>query len=267
VWSRIDAGASAGSAARRWRLPAASAVALAAAIASATTTLMARETAMASATALAPAAGADGNGDSDRCSEPLCYTASSLEAERNRVVLHDIDIIDTTRGTTNIRADLAEASGLDLGNSQWVLTGHVHVSMPQGQLSADRATVKFVDKRIASMTAHGAPAEFEHATGSGHDGAQAGAAPPARPGTAQSIPESAHGHARDITFDMDRDELQLNGDSWLTDGCSEISSQHITYDIASQRVQADAAPGDSTRVHGTIRQRTQVPCGSTVGQP
>ena len=108
-----------------------------------------------------PVAGAAG-ADREGCNEPLCYTASSLEAERNRMVLHDINIVDTTRGITRIRADLAEANGQDLGNSEWVLTGHVQVFMPQGKLSADKATVQFVNKRIASMSAQGAPAEFEH---------------------------------------------------------------------------------------------------------
>jgi lipopolysaccharide export system protein LptA len=56
--------------------------------------------------------------------------------------------------------------------------------------------------------------------------------------------------------------VQLQGDSWLTDGCNEINSDHILYDIASQRVQADVAPGDSGRVHGTIRSRAGTPCAA-----
>ena len=84
--------------------------------------------------------------DQQRAREPATnrcvYTASKLEAERNRMVLHDIDIVDTTRGITHIKADLAEATGEDLGNSDWVLTGHVQVSMPQGKLRADRATMQ-----------------------------------------------------------------------------------------------------------------------------
>jgi lipopolysaccharide transport protein LptA len=166
------------------------------------------------------------------CHEPLCYTASRLEAERNRLLLYDIDIVDTTRGISHIKADVAEANGADIGSSDWVLTGHVQVYMPEGQLRADKATVQFVDKRIDTMTAEGAPAEFEHALDNG---------------------QTAHGHARSITFDMQRNEVQLNGDGWLSDGCREITSGHIGYDIGSQRMWADNVPGDSARVHGTIR--------------
>ncbi len=219
----------------------------------------------ASAAVAAPAAASAAALES--CNEPLCYTASRLDAERNRMVLHDIDIIDTTRGKTHITADLAEATGLDLGDSQWVLTGHVHVTMPEGQLTADRATVTFMNKRIASMTADGAPAEFEHTvdgTARPPSGAPAGGQSAAQAATAVN----AHGHARQIIFDMDRNQLQLIGDGWLTDGCSEISSQHITYDIDSQRVQADSAPGEGgARVHGTIRPHSPGQCAPQGTRP
>src|SRR5579862_7336909 len=183
------------------------------------------------------------------CNEPLCYTASSLEAERNHLVLKDIAIVDTTRGTTQIKADHAEANGLDLGNSRWVLTGHVQVYLPQGQLQASSATVQFADKRIASIAADGSPALFERQV--------------VRSG--QATPTDVTGHAQQITYNVARNQVQLTGDSWLTDGCNDISTQLITYDIASQRVEASAAPGAEGRVHGTMR--AGAPCVPAVGTP
>jgi len=207
----------------------------------------------------APPAGANREG----CTEPLCYTASRLEAERNRMVLHDISIVDTTRGITRIKADLAEANGQDLGNSEWVLTGHVQVWMPQGKLSADRATVQFLNKRIASMSAQGAPAEFERTIDA--------AAPSAGPGDAgnrgRGAIDSARGHAREIDYDMERELLKLTGDSWLSDGCNEINSQSIVYDIVNQKVRADAAPGGDTQVHGTLHARTGPQCAPGGSKP
>jgi lipopolysaccharide transport protein LptA len=199
--------------------------------------------ASAAASATAPPA------PTETCNEPLCYTASSLDAAPNRILLHDIDIVDTTRGLTHIKADMAEATGADLGNSTWVLTGHVQVFMPQGQLSADHATVHFVNKHIISMSAEGSPAQFEHNPGN----------------PTQAAVENARGHAREITYDLEHNELQLNGDSWLTDGCNEINSQHIVYDTLTQRVQAETPPGDGARVHGTIRSRSSSSCGSGGG--
>lgn len=192
--------------------------------------------------------GAEAAVEASPCDEPpLCYTASRLQAERNHIVLYDIDIVDRTRGISRIRADRAEASGLDLGDSDLVLTGQVRMNMPEGELRADRATVKFAAKRITSMSAQGDPATFEHAL--------------------DKNLQTAHGHAREITYDLERDELQLKGDSWLSDGCNEITSDHIVYDIASQRVQADSTPGETNRVHGTIRSRSGTPCTSGAARP
>jgi lipopolysaccharide transport protein LptA len=181
------------------------------------------------------------------CNEPpMCYRASRLEAERNRIVLYDFDIVDMTRGVSHIKADRAEGDGLDFANSRWVLTGHVQVFIPEGQLRADKATVLFASQHVDSMTAEGAPAEFEHALDNG---------------------QTAHGHAQAIDFDVARNEVQLHGDSWLSDGCKEITAGHISYDIGSQRVRADSSPGDIGRVHGTIRAGDSTQCGASGSRP
>ncbi len=200
----------------------------------------------AAALCLAVQAVAEPPADDGPCREPLCYTASRLEAERNRIILYDIDIVDTTRGLSRIQAQRAEATGLDLGSSEWLLTGDVQVSMPEGQLHSERATVKFANKRIDTITADGGPAQFEHRLDTG---------------------QLAHGHARSITFDMERNTLQLNGDGWLSDGCNEINSSHIAYDLATQKVRADSAPGDTARVHGTIRSGAASQCSGLASRP
>ena len=183
------------------------------------------------------------------CKEPVCYSASGLgiDAQHNHIELFNFEAVDTTRGLTYLSTDRLDATGagkrLDFGNSNWQLTGHVHVQMPDGQLASRTATVKFADKRIVSITANGMPALFQHrATG--------GSSAPARgPGTNLSV----HGHANAIIYDVSRDEVQFDGDGWYTDGCNEISSQRITYNLSTQSVLANAEPGSHTRVHGTIR--------------
>jgi lipopolysaccharide transport protein LptA len=108
--------------------------------------------------------------------------------------------------------------------------------------------VQFVNKRIASMSAQGTPAEFEHSAAVG-------------------VADGARGHAREIDYDLESDLLKLNGDSWLSDGCNEITSQSIVYDIVNQKVRADAAPGGDTQVHGTLHSRSGPKCASTASRP
>jgi lipopolysaccharide transport protein LptA len=216
------------------------------------------------ALAEAPLSGAAASGsEREACKEPLCYTASRLEAERNRMVLYDINIVDTTRGITHIKADVAEATGEDLGNSDWVLTGHVQASLPQGKLSADRATVQFVNKRITSMSAQGAPAEFERSVDRSPDNLAPGDGAKGSHGQT----DSARGRAREIDYDLEHDLLTLKGDGWLTDGCNEINSQSIVYDITNQKVRAEAVPGDDTQVHGTLHSRSTGQCAPGASRP
>jgi lipopolysaccharide transport protein LptA len=185
------------------------------------------------------------------CGQPLCYTASRLEAERNHLAATNIDIVDTTRGTTQIKADRAEASGLDLGNARWILTGHVQVYLPQGQLQANIATIQFADSRIASIDVQGEPAQFAREV----------------PRGGQSEPTEVTGHAQQISYNVAREQVQLNGDSWLTDGCNDISTQQIIYYITSQRVEASAGAGNTGQVHGTIGPRTGAVCTAGPAQP
>jgi hypothetical protein len=136
-----------------------------------------------------------------------------------------------------------------------VLTGHVQASLPQGKLQRRPATVQFVNKRIASMSAQGAPAEFERSV----DRSAETAPPGDGANRSHGQVDNARGHAREIDYDLEHDLLTLKGDSWLTDGCNEINSQSIVYDIANQKVRAEAVPGDDTQVHGTLHARTGTP--------
>jgi lipopolysaccharide transport protein LptA len=204
----------------------------------------------------APAGAAESGDDKatvENCRDPLCLNASHMELTPNHVVLHEFDIVDTTRGITHVKGDLADGTGRDFKNSTWVLTGHVEVTLPQGHLSAERASMQTVNNRITMMTAQGSPAQFESAGDA--------AAPNAPKASVAAAIKHARGHANEIIYNLEHGELQLDGDSWLSDGCNEISSQHISYDIASQKVHAETNPGGKDKVHITST-RTAPGCGS-----
>jgi lipopolysaccharide transport protein LptA len=179
----------------------------------------------------------EGNDSVENCHKPQCYKGSSfnLDLHSNHLEVPDFEMVDTTRGA-HIKADRAERSGAKADDSTWVLTGHVEITVPQGHLGADQATMQVVSSRIVTMTAQGSPAQFER----GADSTASGI-----------IGRGAHGHAREIIYDLDRSELQLNGDAWLTDGCYyELHSQHISYDIANQKVRGGL--NDGSGVQGSV---------------
>jgi lipopolysaccharide transport protein LptA len=175
----------------------------------------------------------DYKGSLAACHDPVCLTGSNFQGTTTHVTWHDITIVYSMRATL-VKGDLAEGTfdANDSKNSHWVMTGHVQIFMPQGHLSADNATMQIVDDRVTLLTAQGAPALFERAD-------DAPLPPNANGGTQQKL-EHAHGHAREIVYDVDRNQLDLSGDAYLTAGCSEFNSEHMVYDITDQRVQADS---------------------------
>jgi lipopolysaccharide export system protein LptA len=179
----------------------------------------------------------------------LHWDAAQLDYQRGQVVLRDVQI---TQDATTIQADLAEASGLEFEDSSWVFTGNVRLHMPRGNLTADHATVKFVDSRVTAASVHGSPAVFAGEVGENR--------------------QPARGHAQDIDYDVASDEIRLTGDAWLTDGRNEINGARIVYKVAAQRVQAEGRAGGGGRVSGTIHPRaapapTQTPPAPTQTPP
>ncbi|HEY7928657.1 MAG TPA: LptA/OstA family protein [Steroidobacteraceae bacterium] len=209
------------------------------------------------------------------CHEALCFWANSdepgasLTLSRTHMVMINPEIVDTTRGIAHITADRGEESGPEVGNSRWVFTGHIRADMSDGQLRADMATVQIVDGRIVSIAAQGSPALFQrpasaasaasaarNATGpstAGAPGAPATGAGKGAAGKAGLADITVRGHADSITYDAAHDRVQFSGESWFTDGCNELTSQLVTYDMQTQTVQAGAKPGGNGRVRGVIR--------------
>jgi lipopolysaccharide transport protein LptA len=187
------------------------------------------------------------------CHESVCLNGSSVESTPTHLTWHDITIVYVTRSTV-VKGDLGEGdvTSADSKNSNWALTGHVQIWMPQGHLSADHATMKITNDRITTLTAQGAPAQFERFPD--------GPLPGNLSGPTQAALQHANGHAGEIIYDVEHNQLELNGDAHVTAGCYEFSSEHIVYDLTNQKVQAD--PRDDSHVTGIIRNG----CGPSAGK-
>ena len=133
----------------------------------------------------------------------------------------------------SIRAERAESTGLDASNSTWNFYGNVTITMVEGQMHADHATVLIARGRISSATVTGTPASFEQRA------AEGGAV-------------SARGRANDIHYDAAGGNLVFTGDVWFdSESTGEISSSRATYNIPART--SSFEKGDGGRVRGTIR--------------
>jgi lipopolysaccharide export system protein LptA len=155
--------------------------------------------------------------------------SSDFDYRNNTLVFKRVKI---TQGLLQVEAEEANATGLEFVNSQWTLKGAVRITVPDGKLTSDTATVGFKDNQIDRAEIRGAPASFE-----------------------QRLKESrqlAQGHAQSIVYDVRNGTVQLSGQAWLSDGQNEIRGNKLIYDIGRQRVAANPGETEPGGVHITI---------------
>ena len=157
-------------------------------------------------------------------------SSSQIDSRANRLTFFEVTI---TQGTLTIQADkaVANGTGLSFDDSNWEVTGGVHIRFENGSLQAATATVRFTGNRIALAQASGTPAEFEQQL--------------------DSLPRPVRGHAGSIDYDFVAQRVRLAGDAFLFDGRNEMTSPSIVYLVQEQIAQNEAGPG--SRVHITIR--------------
>src|SRR5882672_4528229 len=168
---------------------------------------------------------------------PILVDARSTEfdGKSNRLLFHAVTI---TQGKLRVDAGEAAATGLNFDNSQWQLTGDVHIRMEKGSLSSDRADVTFANNLIARAVINGAPANFEQ--------------------TLEQPSQIARGRANVIEYDVRNGTVRLAENAWLSDGEVELSGDILVYDIRAERVVANSPATSEGRVHITIP-RTRKP--------
>jgi lipopolysaccharide transport protein LptA len=140
--------------------------------------------------------------------------------------------VKIAQGPLQVEAEEARATGLNFENSKWDLEGQVRITLPDGKLAADHATVSFRDNAVVQAEVRGSPATFEQRL--------------------EQSRQLARGHARTIAYDVRAGTVSLAGDAWLTDGESEIRGDTLIYDIGRQRVAANPGATQPGGVRITI---------------
>ena len=143
--------------------------------------------------------------------------------------------VKITQGPLTVEAQEANATGLEFVNSQWTLKGQVKITVPDGKLASDTATVSFRDNQIVRAQVRGSPAVFEQRL--------------------EKSGQLAQGRAESIEYDVRNGTVQLAGDAWLSDGQNEIRGRTLVYDIGRQRVAANPGETEPGGVRITINPR------------
>ena len=162
---------------------------------------------------------------------PINLEAASSDFDyRNNTLL--FKRVKITQGPLTVEAQEASATGLEFVNSQWTLKGQVKITVPDGKLASDTATVSFKDNQIVRAQIRGAPAVFEQRL--------------------EKSGQLAQGRAGSIEYDVRNGTVQLAGDAWLSDGQNEIRGEKLVYDIGRQRVAANPGGTEPGGVRITI---------------
>ena len=146
--------------------------------------------------------------------------SSDFDYRNNTLLFRRVKI---TQGPLTVEAEEASATGLEFVNSQWTFKGQVRITVPDGKLASDTATVSFKDNQIVRAQIRGAPAVFEQRL--------------------EKSGQLAQGRAGSIEYDVRNGTVQLTGGAWLSDGQNEIRGRTLVYDIGRQRVAAN--PGET----------------------
>jgi lipopolysaccharide export system protein LptA len=161
--------------------------------------------------------------------------SSDFDYRNNTLLFRRVKI---TQGTLTVEAQEASATGLEFVNSQWTLKGQVRITVSDGKLTSDSATVSFKDNQIVHAQVRGGPATFEQRLEKGN--------------------QLAQGRAESIEYDVRNGTVQLAGQAWLSDGQNEIRGSKLIYDIGRQRVAANPGETEPGGVRITINPKEPV---------
>jgi lipopolysaccharide export system protein LptA len=168
---------------------------------------------------------------------PINLEAASTDFDyRNNTLL--FRRVKISQGTLQVEAQEASATGLEFENSQWSFKGQVRITVPDGKLASDLATVTFRNNEISRALVQGGPATFEQRLEDGR---------------------LAQGRAKSIEYDVGASTVRLLGDAWLSDSRNEIRGDTLVYDIARQRVAANPDETDPGGVRITINPQEKKP--------
>jgi lipopolysaccharide transport protein LptA len=165
-------------------------------------------------------------------------TSSSQEANLRLPIMLDADSTDYDRknsmvmftglrlsqGDLGIQAERGQASKPDFEDSVWQFGGNVVIDVEGGHMESDTADLQFRGHQLQLATIAGSPAIFRMQ----------------RPGSEIVT----YAEAGSVRYDFEAGVVEFSDNAMIVEGCNQISSNYLVYNIKEQRINAQTA-GDS----------------------
>lgn len=140
-----------------------------------------------------------------------------------------------SQGNIGIQADQGRASKLDFEDSVWQFTGNVVIDVEGGHMESETADLQFSSHQLQLATIAGSPATFEMT----------------RPGS----DVVTYAEAGRVRYDFDAGIVEFSENAVIIEGCNQISSNYLVYNIKEQRINAQSAGNGGEKVKITYTPR------------
>lgn len=168
---------------------------------------------------------------------PIMLDADSTEYDGKNSMLMFTGL-RLSQGSIGIQADRGRASQPDFEDSVWQFSGNVVIDVENGHMESDTADLKFSGHQLRLATVAGSPATFEMR----------------RPGT----DVVTYAEAGNLQYDFEAGIVEFSNDAVIIEGCNQISSDYLVYNIREQRINARSAADSDEKVKITYTPRDSV---------
>lgn len=133
-----------------------------------------------------------------------------------------------SQGTIGVEADQGMASKLDFEDSVWQFSGNVRIDTGTVKIRCNRADLRFGKHQLQIATISGAPARFELRR--------------------QGSDEITYAEAGRLEYNFATGIVEFSEQATITEGGNQISSNYLVYNIAEQRINAEASGDNGEKV-------------------
>lgn len=165
---------------------------------------------------------------------PIMLDADSTEYDGKNSMLM-FSGLRLTQGSLSIQADRGRATQPDFEDSVWQFSGGVVIDVENGHMESETADLKFRGHQLELATIAGSPATFEMK----------------RPGS----DVVTHAEAGRVQYDFEAGIVEFSENAIIVEGCNQISSNYLVYNIREQRINAQSSGDGDEKVKITYTPR------------